>query len=131
MQTYRFIPRIPAAALVAGLALLAGCGGRPPAPADPGRAGAALRLALDAWKSGRPAESLRQGQPAVTVIDREWQGGLRLVDYQVRSEQPLGAELRCQVTLSLRDGRGKTVRKQAVYSVGTAPTVTVVREEDP
>jgi hypothetical protein len=114
------------------LACVAGCGrGSPPQPADPDRARAALRLALDAWQQGQAPRSLQGREPPVRVIDREWRAGYKLVRYELAADGPLGADLRCQVRLLLRNGRGQAVRKKAVYSVGTSPALTVVREEDP
>jgi hypothetical protein len=120
--------------LVPGLALLlaaAGCTGRPPEPVDPGRAREVLHTALDAWQKGDPGEALQNRSPAILVIDEEWRGGYRLVSYRLEGDQPLGGGLRCRVSLSLKDLRGRAVRKQAVYSVGTSPALTVTRGDDP
>jgi len=118
-------------AVAAGLVIL-GCGRQtPPQPADPARAREALKAALDAWQKGEPAEALHDRRPPVRVIDPEWRSGRRLVGYRLQDDQPLGGDLRCQLLLSLKDANGKAVQKKAVYSVGTSPALTVVREEDP
>ena len=102
-----------------------------PQPADPDQARAALRVALDVWQKGGAAESLKDRQPALIVVDYEWRSGYRLVRYQLEKDEPLGADLRCHVKLSLQNNRGKSVQKTAIYSVGTSPALTVMREEDP
>jgi hypothetical protein len=117
---------------VLALAPLLGCGKHsPPQPADPDQAREALRLALEAWKRGEPADVLQENQPPIHVADHEWRAGCRLIRYQVAGrDQALGSNLCCRVTLWMKDQRGKAVQRKAVYSVGTSPALTVVREED-
>jgi hypothetical protein len=108
-----------------------GCGKirKPRADADVARD--TLRIALDAWKNGEPAESLQRHSPPIIVADHEWKGGFELLDYKVSAKDQLfGSDLRCQVKLSLRNPKGKTLEKQATYSVGTNNALTVVREDD-
>jgi hypothetical protein len=106
-----------------------GCRGHPPAPANPERGREALQLVLDAWQKGDTLESLKQRDRSIVAIDPEWSSGARLIAYKVESDGLIGAEVRCQVTLSVLKN-GKTVRKKAVYNVGTSPVLTVVREEE-
>jgi hypothetical protein len=120
------------AVLLAGaLSLAPGCGRSPPRPADPERAGQALRATLDAWKDGKSAEALQHQEPPVRVIDPEWRSGHKLKTYKVGRAEPIGADLRCQVELTVHGPRGRPVTKRAVYSVGTDPALTVTREEEP
>jgi hypothetical protein len=111
---------------LASLAVLvaAGCGGgRLQAPADPGRAREALCSALDAWQRGDPP-----GSPAARVNDLDWSAGYRLARYQVAGYGDRdGIDLRYRVTLTLKDPKGNTVRKDTAYVVGTNPVPTVVR----
>jgi len=110
-----------------------GCGGASaPRPPDPVRARAALHAALDAWQRGESAEALRQRRPPIHVVDHEWRSGVQLVRYRASdAKQAAGGDLRCPVVLSLRGKNGKAFEKKAVFGVGTAPVLTVVREEDP
>jgi hypothetical protein len=119
--------------LLAGIPFVPlGCSGlSPPPPADPDQARTALRLALEAWHKGAAPESLKQGEPAIRVIDHEWASGYRLLHYQVEQDTPLGANLHCHVHLSLKNTRGTRVQKRARYNVATGPVVTVFREEGP
>jgi hypothetical protein len=117
--------------LVGALSLAPGCGRSAPRPADPERAGQALRATLDAWKNGESVEALQRQEPPVQVIDREWRSGHRLKSYKVEKAEPVGADLRCQVALTVHGPRGRPVTKRAVYSVGTSPALTVTREEEP
>ncbi len=108
-----------------------GCGKlrRPQSDADLARG--TLRLALDAWKKGDPVSSLQDRSPPIQVTDFEWKGSFALLDYQVTPKDQLFAgDLRCQVKLSLRSPKGKTLEKQATYSVGTTNGLRIIREDD-
>jgi hypothetical protein len=110
----------------------AGCRGMsPPRPADRVEARQALRIALDTWKKGAGPGSLKVSEPPIQVVDHQWRSGYQLVGYQVKGDCPLGANLRCQVQLALKNTKGKPLHKRAVYSIGTSPVLTVIREEDP
>jgi hypothetical protein len=112
------------------LLLTAGCGPRLQAPADPGQARDALCTVLDAWQHGRPPASLRGAAPAVHVNDPDWSAGYRLTGYQLAGDGArAGIDLRYRVTLTLRDPKGKAVRKDTAYLVGTNPVLTVVRHD--
>src|SRR5260370_26010790 len=111
---------------------LAGCGGPPqPKAADPAQARLALRLTLDTWQKGAAAASLKEREQPIHVVDHQWRSGYQLVRYQLGTDGQLGANLRFQVHLSLKNAKGQPLHKKAVYSVGTSPFLTVVREEDP
>ena len=111
--------------LALGALVPLGCAETRPQPADPGRAREALRQVLDAWQKGEPLSA----QP-VTVGDRRWQGGYRLLRYEVGEDRPAGYDLQCRVALTLRDPRGRTVRERALYSVSTHPGLVVVRADE-
>ena len=117
-------------ALGVGLAALAGCG--PTAKqADPDAARAALRQALDAWKKGDAPESLKSVSPPVTVSDRQWQQGAKLLDYEVSDKtEANGFDQRFTAKLTLDDPAGKKTQK-AAYDVSTHPKLVVVRAEGP
>jgi hypothetical protein len=119
--------------LLALAALPLGCAGATaPRPPDPARAREALRTALDAWQRGESTEALKQRRPPIQVVDHEWRDGVQLVRYRLGDHgQAAGGDLRCPVVLLLRGKNGKAVEKKAVFGVGTAPVLTVVREEDP
>jgi hypothetical protein len=114
------------------LSFTAGCGGsgRAEAP-DPEFARQTLCLVLDAWEDGESTESLRQRSPAIYVNDQDWQEGKSLSAYQlIGKEHTVGAGLRCEVQLSLKDARGKIRKKKAMYSVQTSQALSVSREDD-
>lgn len=108
-----------------------GCVSSPPPQADADVARQTLRAALDAWKAGQSPESLKGRTPPIVVADRDWQGGAKLEGYEVDpKDRLLGADLHCQVSLTLRDARGRAVKRKATYSVGTHNALTVIRSDD-
>jgi len=127
--------RLHAARLAAGLLMLMmapGCGGgrteAPPVDADQGRV--VLRNALDAWKSGKPSDSLAGETPPVRVADEDWLAGMQLVSYEIDPKDKLiGDVLRCPVALSLKEKTGKGVKKRVYYNVATAPSPSVIRQD--
>jgi len=132
---------IPGAAARCALLLLsvcsavaAGCGGSAGASnaaSDPARSREALTIALDAWRDGQAPGALRERTPPIHVADQDWQSGLRLVDYRVEpGEKAVGYDMRWPVALSLKDERGKPVKRKASYTVAVNPTPSVVRADD-
>lgn len=110
-------------------ALAAGCGGGGlPPQTDIKSARAALTAALDAWKEGHPAEKQRELSPPVDLIDLHWGRGVRLVRYEVETEEPFGLSARFTVKLFLADGAAEARPRTAVYLADTGP-VMVIRPE--
>ncbi len=117
-----------AAALAA--AALAGCSSGPQtaAPVEPGRARAALAAALDAWKAGRPIDSLARDTPPVVAQDFDWMAGAKLEAYTLLDDgKAEDANLRVRVQLTVRPAQGGPTKKTVTYVVGTDPKLTVFR----
>jgi hypothetical protein len=116
---------------VAVIAASSGCGaGGTPHTADPDLAHEALRTALDAWKSGEKPADLGKRTPPIQVLDLDWQGGLALVGYMAEPEGKLvGHDLNYPVVLELKNSKGRTIKKTAVYTVTTRPEILVLRQE--
>jgi hypothetical protein len=117
---------------LAGLLMaLSGCGSEGSAhQADPTRAQNTLHAALDAWKSGGKPEELEKRTPPIHVKDLDWAGGFKLVGYQSGAEGKLvGYDMNYSVVLELESPDGKSVKKNAVYTVTTEPGLVVSRQE--
>jgi hypothetical protein len=115
------------------LAVMTGCSG-PSAPTpevhhDSEQASAALVAALDAWKKG-DVKSLTKRNPPIRLVDDDLMAGWRLFDYEIEEpDTPIQLHKDVEVILSLRDARGKGVRREARYQVGTYPSLSVLRSD--
>ena len=101
-------------ACLVAMAVLAlpGCSGGSSAHAvNTSRARDALVIALDHWKQGDAPGSLRSSSTPMTIQDFDWQGGAKLVDYQVLGEgEAKDANLSIKVKLSLDGIRARRRR---------------------
>jgi hypothetical protein len=107
----------------------AGCGGGLRlADVDPVAAREALEKTLDGWKKGDAPAALKSGTPSIVAQDLDWLAGAKLVDYRVSGDgKPMAANLHVPVTLTLKTAKGKEVKKNVTYIVGTSPYLTVFR----
>lgn len=128
-RTTAAAPGILAFLIAASLA--AGCGGEsPPSPSDPTAAKGFLTQALDAWKEGKPRDSLTKGKPSLLVNDPDWERKSKLTDYKVEGDgQPLGASVQWTVPLTLST-KGKAVTRKAVYVVSISEAIVTVSRQD-
>jgi hypothetical protein len=117
--------------LAGSLIVLSGCGsGGSAHQADPTQAQDTLHAVLDAWKSGGKPEELEKRTPPIRVKDLDWVGGFKLVGYQAGAEGKLvGYDMNYSVVLQLESPNGKSVKKNAVYTVTTQPGLLVSRQE--
>jgi hypothetical protein len=115
------------------LIISVGCsrGARDPAepPQDEVRARTALVSALDAWKQGK-GKDLSKQQPPIRFVDEDFAAGYRLVEFDlVEPDAPILPFKNVPVILSLRDPRGRTVRRETAYQVTTSPAIAVLRSD--
>ena len=111
------------------MCLLAGCGGPDvPAPVDPAEAGRHLAAALEAWKAGEPHAGLAAKAPPVVFSEPLWEGGTRLLAYEVGPVELNGRQGRCNAKLALRSPDGKQYDRSIGYQIDTTPRVVIVRE---
>ena len=125
MRAIRILPLL--------LAVATGCSGpsRPSTdpPHDSDQARIALVAALDAWKKG-DAKSLTKRKPPIRFVDDDQMAGLRLSEYEIEEpDRPIQLHQDIAVILSLRDARGKSIRREARYQIGTDPTLAVLRSD--
>ena len=116
----------PAAALA--LALAGGCGSDVPPPVDLKDAEGRLAGALDAWKEGKPRESLAAGNPPVVFSEPLWEDGTKLLAYDLGQVELHGRQGRCTAKLTLRGKDGRQYERKIGYQIDTVPRVVIVRE---
>jgi hypothetical protein len=110
---------------------LSGCSSSRAHAVDQPRAREALKTALDCWKQGKNPDSLSSSATPITVQDFDWEGGAKLIDYQIVDDgQPADANLRVKVRLTTSGAKagGKNTEKTVSYLVTTSPSVTVFRD---
>jgi hypothetical protein len=117
--------------------LLPGCSSSSSAHAvDAPQARDALKIALDAWKSGENMQGLAVAATPMVVQDLDWAAGAKLKDYEIVGDgQPEDANLRIQVKLTTEGGQppqkaaqAKAGEKKVWYLVTTSPKITIFRD---
>ncbi len=119
--------------LTCGIALT-GCSSGPyeSAPVEGSKARETLTRVMDSWKNGEKPEDLEDEEPSVVVQDMDWKNGHKLVAYELVGQgKEQGANLVATVKLTLQDNAGSQSEKTVVYTVGTAPVLTVFRNMVP
>jgi len=118
---------IPALAL---LLLPAGCQSYRPPETDPAKGREALTSALETWMKGGTPDDLKKGSPAIVVSDPDWEGGYRLLRYDLDpTDRRAGVDLRLTARLTLKGPTGKTVQKTAGYLISTGSGLRVLRDD--
>ena len=131
MEATRFVLRRRVLALIGLLGSLCfaeGCG-HSPKQANPDEAPKALRTVLDAWKGGKTREGFSRESP-IQTFDSRWDGGYKLLEYEIGPGETHGYNVNFQVTLRLEDAKGKKRQEKATYTVATSPRVSVRCVED-
>jgi hypothetical protein len=99
--------------------------------ATPDSSRAALVAALDGWKAGKTPEQLAELSPSVTLIDDDFLGGRKLLDYKIEGDgqaRGTGYSYVVTVTLEGKDG-GKNTTRKIPYNAVTEPKHVVSRED--
>ena len=93
---------------------------------------AAVRLALEAWKGGQPAEPAGKLPSGVTVraIDMDWAAGKRLADYEIVKELPVSVEAAPRKFVVKLTFAGVPQPVEATYLVVGIDPLQVFRDKD-
>jgi len=115
------------------LIVTTGCAKSPELPVelryDSEQARTALVMALDAWKKGE-ARALARRDPPIRFVDDDLMAGLKLADYEIEEpDREIDLHKDVEVILSLRDAKGKVLRREAKYQVATKPGLAVLRSD--
>jgi len=120
-------PTLLPAGLVFILAALPGCKNTLPPAANADEARAALKIALDTWKSGGTSEALTQRTPPIYFNESKWQPDVRLISYAIRhGHEMYGQSVRLTVSLAFKRPDGTTKEREATYLVDTSPAIVIV-----
>jgi hypothetical protein len=88
-----------------------------------------VQAALDAWKRGEAAETLRSLSPPLEFHDDDWGQAARLIDYQiVQVYHETDGSPRCAVALTVQHGGGEPTSLKVTYQVNTRPKVVIARD---
>lgn len=114
----------------AGLAGVLGCEKSPPSASDPALGRETLHSALAAWKKGDSIDAYKQAVPSVTVVDKYWQKGSKLLDFELTGDgAPDGYDVQFKARLTTQEADGKPSKKTAIFNVSTTPALVIVRME--
>ncbi len=119
---------------LAGLLVLTtfGCGSRSQSEYVPAstQARSALEAALNAWKSGKPYETVADHKPPVQTFDARWQAGAKLESFEILKEldEPDKSAPKKFVVKEQLAG-GKAGEESTFYVLGKDP-LHVFREVD-
>lgn len=120
------------AAVCCGICLFTiGCGaqGAKSLTLDEALARQSLTKVLDTWKAGQKSDTLKTTEPAITTNDWAWDHGYKLTAYKLTGgDRNDGANLHCNVELTLVDAKNRPAKQTATFVVGTSPVITVFRQ---
>jgi hypothetical protein len=77
---------------------------------------------------GQMPDDLRRDSTGLIFRDRDWEAGLRLLDYQVGECTEEDGCLRCPVRLRLRGRQDQTVDRWVIYRVAVGPERLIARD---
>jgi hypothetical protein len=99
--------------------VVAGCGKNDPKQlAD--KAEKAVEQFLDAWSRGERPDTFADPDRPIQGNDPDWKAGYRLLSFlntETKQNPEMPDRVRCRVSLSLQDAKGKRWDKEVVYEV--------------
>lgn len=83
---------------------------------------------LSAWKDGKKIGDL---SPKIVGRDSDWESGQKLESFELLPEEHSdGTNLHLKVRRTLKDDKGREIKQEVAYVVGTSPVVTVFRSDE-
>jgi hypothetical protein len=74
--------------------------------------------------------STRREHPSDPFVDEDLTAGWKLADYEIEEpDAPILPYRNIPVILSLRDARGRTIRRETTYQVASDPALAVLRSD--
>lgn len=115
--------------LLSMMACGCGGGGIKNEPVDSAKAKEILKTAMESWKKGDDSTALSTSPTPIYVIDPDWQAGIKLKDFEiVGNGESIDAQWVCKVKLTVKTPAGQESKKEATFTVSTAPNQTVSRK---
>lgn len=97
-------------------------------PLDQPQARDACMEFLTAWKDGKKIEDLK---PKIIGRDSDWAAGKKLDSFEILpGEKSDGPNLHLTVRRTLKDEKGRSIKQEVQYVVGTSPVITVFRYDE-
>lgn len=97
-------------------------------PLDPAQARNACMEFLTAWKDGKKAVDLK---PKIIGRDSDWEAGKKLESFDILpDERRDGPNLHLTVRRILKDDKGRAIKQEVLFVVGTSPVITVFRYDE-
>ena len=88
-----------------------------------------VQSALDTWKRGESAETLKTGTNPVEFHDDDWQKSARLLEYELLNVYPDTDKLpRCAVRLVIQHRKQEPAVLKVTYQIVTTPKIIVGRD---
>jgi hypothetical protein len=120
------------ASLTLPVLLAGGCGNSASKhPAD--KAEKIVEEFLDAWSRGESPDKFADPEQAVQGTDPDWKAGYRLLSFlnaDAKQSQEMPDHVRCRVSVSLQDPKGRKWDKEVVYDVQLGEK-SVIRRASP
>lgn len=115
--------------LAALIFFLPGCGKTSATSQD--KADVAVEKFLNAWVRGEPSDAWATAGQPIQGTDPDWQANYRLSSFLIADTKPVDEKpdhVRCRVSLSLKNSRGKPMEKEVIYDVTLGESVVITRE---
>jgi len=97
-------------------------------PLDQAQAREACNEFLTAWKDGKKVADLK---PKIIGRDSDWEAGKKLEAFEILPEERKeGPNLHLTVRRTLKDDKGRSIRQEVLFVVGTSPVITVFRYDE-
>jgi hypothetical protein len=89
-----------------------------------------VQTALETWRSGKSASSLKASTPPIEFHDDDWQRGARLVDFQiVKTYLESDGTPRCSVQFTIQLGAKAPEKRRATYQLVNKGNAVVVARD--
>ncbi len=83
---------------------------------------------LTAWKDGKKIADLK---PKIIGRDSDWEAGKKLDTFEILPEEKAdGPNLLLTVRRTLKDDKGRSIKQEVTFVVGTSPVITVFRYDE-